>query len=132
MSISTGLTGRAEVLVSHENTAQAMGSGSLPVFATPAMVALMEGAAVAALAPHLDVGKTTVGTRMDITHDAATPVGLKVWAHCELIEVKDRTYTFSVTAQDEHGLIGKGIHERCLVGTERFLARVERKRENIS
>lgn len=131
MSILKGLTGRAEVLVSHENTAQAMGSGSLPVFATPAMVALMEGAAVAALAPHLGEGETTVGTRIEITHDSATPVGHKVWAQCELIEVKDRTYIFSVTAQDEHGLIGNGIHERCLVDAERFLSRVNRKLENL-
>lgn len=128
MSISTGLTGRAEALVSLENTALAMGSGSLPVFATPAMTALMERAAVAALDPHLGEGETTVGIRLDITHDAATPVGLKVWAQCELIEAGERRYVFSVTAYDERGPIGKGLHERCLVQTESFLARAEKKR----
>lgn len=130
MSISTGLTGRAETLVSQENTALAMGSGSLPVFATPAMTALMERAAVTALAPHLGAGETTVGIKLDITHDAATPVGLKVWAQCELLEVSGRRYVFSVTAYDERGPIGKGVHERCLVRADSFLARTEEKRRD--
>lgn len=128
MPISTGLTGRAETMVCQENTALAMGSGSLPVFATPAMTALMERAAVNALAPHLGEGETTVGIKLDITHDSATPIGLKVWAQCELLEVSGRRYVFTVTAHDERGPIGRGVHERCLVRAESFLARTEQKR----
>ena len=127
MSLSVGLKGRAEAAVTDTNTAAAVGSGSLPVFATPMMVALMEGAAVNALEGHLAEGETSVGTHMDISHDSATPVGIKVWAEAELIAIDGRALTFSVTAHDEAGPIGAGVHTRFLVQGERFLAKAGKK-----
>ena len=129
MSLSVGLKGRAEAAVTDTNTAAAVGSGSLPVFATPMMVALMEGAAVNALEGHLAEGETSVGTHMDISHDSATPVGIKVWAEAELTAIDGRALTFSVTAHDEAGPIGKGVHSRFVVQSERFLQKANRKSE---
>ena len=128
MSLTVGLKGRAETVVTPENTAAAVGSGLLPVFATPMMVALMENAAVNALEGHLDQGEGTVGTRLDLSHDSATPVGMKVWAEAELTAVDGRALTFSVTACDEAGPIGKGSHQRFMIQNEKFLARAERKK----
>ena len=127
MSLTLGLKGRAEATVTETNTAAAVGSGSLPVFATPVMAALMEAAAVNALEGRLAEGETTVGTRMDISHDSATPVGLKVWAEAELTAVEGRALSFSVAAFDEAGAIGAGIHTRFLVDVDRFLAKANRK-----
>ena len=129
MSIEIGIKGRADAVVTAENTAIAMGSGTVPVFATPCMAALMEASAVNALAPCLGEGENTVGTRLDICHDDATPVGLRVWAECHLTELRGKVCVFDVFAYDERGLIGKGIHERCLVNEARFLAKVESKKE---
>ena len=128
MSVAIGLTGRAETAVVHENTAAAVGSGLLPVFATPMMVALMENAAVNALEGHLADGEGSVGTRLDISHDAATPVGMKVWAEAELTAAEGRALTFTVCAFDESGPIGKGLHQRFIIDNERFMAKVERKK----
>ena len=127
MSVAIGLKGRAETAVVHENTAAAVGSGLLPVFATPMMVALMENAAVNALEGHLADGEGSVGTRLDISHDAATPVGMKVWAEAELTAVDGRALTFAVTAYDDGGVIGKGDHGRFLIDNARFLAKAEKK-----
>ena len=127
MPLTIGLKGRAESFVTEQNTAAAVGSGSLAVFATPMMVALMEGAAVNALEGYLAEGESSVGTHMDISHDSATPVGIKVWAEAELTAVDDRALTFSVTAYDEAGPIGKGRHIRFLVQSERFLAKAQKK-----
>ena len=127
MSLTLGLKGRAEATVTETNTAAAVGSGSLPVFATPVMAALMEAAAVNALEGRLAEGETTVCTRMDISHDSATPVGLKVWAEAELTAVEGRALSFSVAAFDEAGAIGAGIHTRFLVDVDRFLAKANRK-----
>ena len=127
MSLTVGLRGHFESVVTETNTAAAVGSGSLPVFATPMMVALMEGAAVNALEGYLAEGESSVGTHMDISHDSATPVGIKVWAEAELTAVDDRARTFSVTAYDEAGPIGKGRHIRFLVQSERFLAKAQKK-----
>ena len=103
MSVAIGLKGRAETAVVHENTAAAVGSGLLPVFATPMMVALMENAAVNALEGHLADGEGSVGTRLDISHDAATPVGMKVWAEAELTAAEGRTtFPFSVLDMEKH------------------------------
>ena len=128
MSLTVGLKGRCEALVTDTNTALAMGSGALPVLATPMMVALMEGAAVDALKGHLAEGEDTVGTGLEISHDAATPVGMKAWAEAELTAVEGRALTFSVTAYDEAGPIGKGTHRRFVVGAERFLAKAQGKK----
>lgn len=129
MSLSIGLTGRAETVVTQANTASAMGSGLVPVFATPCMVALMEQAAVKATAPHLSEGEGTVGTYLDVSHDSATPIGMKVWAECELTKINGKELTFTVFAYDEAGLIGKGTHKRFVITVDRFLAKTEKKKE---
>ena len=128
MSVTVGSKGRSESVVTEHNTACAVGSGLVPVFATPYMVALMENAAVNALTPHLAEGEGSVGTHLDVSHDAATPIGMKVWAECELIEVNGRALTFTVTAYDEAGVIGKGTHKRAVINVEKFLAKVGQKK----
>ncbi len=128
MSITVGMKGRAETVVTPENTAAAVGSGLVPVFATPCMIALMENAAVNALEPYVEAGQGSVGTHLDVSHDAATPIGLKVWAEAELTAVEGKALTFSVTAYDEAGPIGKGTHNRFLIDVDRFLAKTEKKK----
>lgn len=129
MSIELGIKGRADTVVTPQNTAAAAGSGLVPVFATPYMVALMEHAAVNALAPHLAEGDGSVGTHLDISHDSATPVGMQVWAECELVGISGKALIFSVSAYDEAGLIGSGVHKRYLINTERFLAKSQAKKK---
>ena len=128
MSIEVGRKGRAETTVTEQNTAAAVGSGSLPVFATPMMTALMEQAACAALDGALEPGETTVGTRLEITHDAATPVGSAVRAEAEVTAVDRRKITFAVRAFDAAGPIGQGVHERFVVRSEPFLAKAEARK----
>lgn len=127
MPVEIGMRGEAETVVTAQDTAQAMGSGLAPVLATPRMVALMEGAAVNAVQSALAPGEGTVGTRLDVTHDAATPVGMNVWAEAELTAVEGRKLTFAVAAFDAREQIGGGTHERFIIQTEKFLARVEAK-----
>lgn len=127
MPLTVGLRGRAETLVTKQNTAAAVGSGSLSVFATPMMAALMEKAAVAALEGHLEEGQGSVGTHIDISHDSATPVGMPVWAEAELTAVEGRALTFAVAAFDESGPIGKGTHTRFLIQNEKFMAKAKGK-----
>ena len=127
MELKPGLKGRAETTVTPDNTAQAVGSGLVPVFATPYMIALMENAAVNAVQAALSADEGTVGTRLDVTHDAATPIGLKVWAEAELTAVEGRKLTFAVTAYDEREQIGGGVHERFIIKPEKFLVRAEGK-----
>ena len=122
MIVEVGMTGSAETLVERADTAQEVGSGSLLVYATPCMVALMEGAACNALEGKLAEGETSVGTRMDVQHLAATPVGMEVRAESRLTAVDGRRLTFEITAFDEAGEIGKATHERVVVKTERILA----------
>lgn len=127
MFIEIGMRGRAETVVTPDNTAQAAGSGLLPVFATPWMAALMENAAVQAVQGALSPEEGTVGTRLDVTHDAATPVGMKVWAEAEVTAVEGRKLTFSVSAFDEAGKIGGGTHQRFVIQPEKFLTRAQAK-----
>ena len=129
MSVIIGLKGRAETVVSDANTAQAACSGALPVFGTPFMCALMEEAAWKSIAPHLEPGQSTVGTKLDISHDSATPVGMKVWAESEITEVDGKRLVLTVAAFDERGPIGRGTHERFIVTDERFLAKCAKKLE---
>ena len=129
MSITVGMKGRAEAVVNEQNTAIAAASGTLPVFATPWMCALMEKAAWTAIAPGLSDGESTVGTGLNITHSSATPLGLKVWAESEVTLVDGKRIELNVTAYDEKGLIGKGTHERFIVTDTRFLAKTARKLE---
>lgn len=129
MSVTVGLKCRAEALVSDQNTAQAACSGALPVFGTPFMCALMEEAAWKSIAPFLEEGQSTVGTKLDITHDSATPVGMKVWAESEVTQVDGKRLVLKVAAYDEKGLIGQGTHERFIITNERFLAKTAKKLE---
>ncbi len=129
MSVTVGLKGRAETVVSDANTAQAACSGALPVFGTPFLCALMEEAAWKSIAPHLEAGQSTVGTQLNISHDSATPVGMKVWAESEIIETDGKRLTLKVTAYDERGLIGQGTHQRFIITNDRFLAKTAKKLE---
>ena len=124
--LKPGLTGSAETVVRETNTALAMGSGSLHVFATPSMIALMEQAACNAVAACLDEESTSVGTLVNITHDAATGMGKKVTATATLtaVAVKGRKLVFEITAADEDKQIGKGTHERFIVNKEKFMAKL--------
>ena len=121
MDITIGLKGEARTMAEREDTAMEVGSGSLLVYATPCMVALMEGAACDAIAEQLSEDKTSVGTSLEISHISATPVGGEVWAEAEVTAVEGSTVTFQVTAYDEAGKIGEGVHKRVIVSTQRFL-----------
>ena len=129
MSVTVGLKGRAEAVVNASNTAQAACSGALPVFGTPFMCALMEEASWKSIAPHLEEGQSTVGTKLNVSHDSATPVGMKVWAESEVTEVDGKRLVLKVAAYDEKGLIGQGSHERFIITDERFLAKTAKKLE---
>lgn len=128
-TIPVGLTGQAETLVTEQRTAQAAGSGTLPVFGTPFMAALMEQAAFSSLSPYLEPGQSTVGTKLEISHLSATPVGLTVRAESEVLSVEGKKITFRVRAYDPAGPIGEGIHERVLITSERFLQKCGAKLE---
>ncbi len=119
-----GLKYSVSTRVDNTNTAVALGSGSLDVFATPAMVALMENAALEAVAKSLPEGSTTVGTLVNVAHTRATGMGDIVTAEAVLEEVDGRRLIFSVTASDSKGQIGKGMHERFIVDCERFLSKL--------
>ena len=121
MEIIPGMKGEVSTDVEKSDTALEVGSGSLLVYATPCMVALMEGAACEAIDAALPEGKTTVGTALSIKHLSATPVGMAVRAEAEVTAVDGNAITFNVTAYDEAGKIGEGTHNRYIVSTERFL-----------
>ena len=127
MEIKIGMTGTVSTIAEREDTAFEVGSGSLLVYATPCMVALMEGAACEAIADALPEDKTSVGTELQIKHISATPVGLEVRAEAAVIEVDGNTVTFQVTAYDEAGKIGEGLHKRVIVTTQKFLDRTYSK-----
>ena len=127
MEILVGMCAEVSTLVEREDTAQIVGSGSLLVYATPCMVALMEGAAFDAIAGALPEDKTSVGIELSIKHLSATPVGLQVTAKAEVIESDGKIITFKVTASDEAGLIGEGTHKRAIVTTQRFLDKTYEK-----
>lgn len=131
MSIEIGMQGRDETLVCESNTAAAVGSGLVPVFATPFMIALMEGAAAQAVLPCLAEDEGTVGTHLDVSHDAATPIGMRVWAEATVTAVDGKKITFDVAAYDEAGMIGHGTHERFIIKPERFLAKVQAKLKQV-
>ena len=121
MEVTVGMTGSASTLVERADTAYEVGSGSLLVYATPCMVALMEGAACEAIAEAIPEDKTTVGIEINIQHVSATPVGLEVTATAEVTAIDGNVLTFRVTASDEAGEIGIGTHKRAIVSTKRFL-----------
>ncbi len=127
MEITIGMKGEVSTLVEREDTAAEVGSGSLLVYATPCMVALMEGASCEAIAECLGEDKTSVGIELNISHTSATPVGLEVRAEAEVTAVEGKIITFAVTAYDEAGKIGEGTHKRCIVSSQRFLDRTYAK-----
>jgi predicted thioesterase len=125
--LHAGLSGFTDIVVGTRDTAPHVGSGKIKVLATPVMVSLMEEAALNAVEGHLPAGYQTVGTRLDISHTAATPVGLHVRAGAELTGVDGRRLTFRVWAEDEAERIGEGTHERIVVDVARFDLRAQRK-----
>ena len=124
MELKKGLSSQSSVTVSAGNTAAAMGSGDLDVFATPAMVALMENAAMKAVADALPEGSTTVGAEMNVTHIKPSGLGAEIVATAVLTGVEGRTLTFNVGARDAEGMIGEGIHIRYAVDRRRFMEKV--------
>ncbi|MCI8328307.1 MAG: thioesterase family protein [Oscillibacter sp.] len=127
--ILIGTKCRLEQTVTEELTAAAAGSGALAVFGTPFMAAMMENAALTCLQSFLEEGQGSVGTRLDITHDSPTPVGMKVFAEAEITGVSEngRMVDFQVSAWDERGPIGKGAHTRAIIRNEKFLAKCNAK-----
>jgi fluoroacetyl-CoA thioesterase len=125
--LRTGLTGSAELLVGVEHTAPSIGSGLVPVLATPVMINVIEAAALAAVEHLLPAGHQSLGIHLDIRHFAATPIGMRVRATAELIAVDGRTLSFRVAARDDKEPIGDGSHQRVVVNVARFDQRVQRK-----
>ncbi|MBR0484695.1 MAG: dihydrolipoamide acyltransferase [Oscillospiraceae bacterium] len=125
--IVVGETAEVYTRVTTDKLAIAVGSGSLKVFATPSMAALMEEAACAAVKPFLDENETTVGTSLHIEHTSSTPMGMTVFAEAEIIAVNGREITFQVTARDEIGDIGHGVHKRFVVKSDKFQAKTDTK-----
>lgn len=126
--IESGLSGTAKMMVGTSDTAPRVGSGHISVLATPRMIGLMEEAALAAVERLLPEGKQSLGTRMDVSHVAATPIGMTVEAVAEVVAVEGRRLTFAVRATDEMELIGEGRHERVVVTAATFQARIDEKR----
>jgi predicted thioesterase len=131
-SLKAGLQGSAELVVGVEHTAPRVGSGRVPVLATPVMINVIEAAALAAVEHLLPAGHQSLGIHLDVRHFAATPVGMRVSATSELIGIDGRTLRFKVEARDEREPIGDGWHERVVVNVARFDQRVQRKLSNTS
>ncbi len=125
--LTIGIKNSKEMIVTKELCADAWGSGGLTVYATPAMIALMEQTAWASVEPFMEEGRSTVGTRLDVAHLSASPVGAHITAESELIEIDGRRLVFKVSASDDAGPIGEGTHERFIINTEKFMARTEAK-----
>lgn len=123
-----GIIGKQTITVTEDKTAAVMGSGMLPVFATPAMIALMENTASNSVAGELEEGQGTVGTLIDVKHVAATPVGMEVTCETKLVEVDRKRLVFEVKAYDAAGVVGEGTHERFIIENEKFMARAEAKK----
>lgn len=124
MDLCLGLKHKEETVVAFENTAAAVGSGAAEVFSTPHMIALMEMAAMNTVAPCLEDGQGTVGVNLDVAHLAATPIGHRVWAEAELIEIDRKMLTFKVEAFSEIEKIGEGTHKRCIINNEKFFSKI--------
>ena len=126
--IQIGQSAIATITVTESNIAKTMKSGSLEVFATPAMCALMEEAAQAAVQPHLEEGEGTVGISLSISHDAPSPIGSTITATATVTAVEGRKITFAIEASDGVGIIGKGTHERFVINNEKFMAKVSTRK----
>ena len=126
--LSIGLNAEVSLTVTELDTAARWGSGLVPVFSTPALVGIMEAAAVKAVDGHLPEGQTTVGGHIDVRHLAATPVGMQVRARAELTSIDGRKLTFQIEAWDELEKIGEALHERFVIDKEKFITRVQEKK----
>ena len=129
-SIRVGLIGEAITTVTSDLTAVTMGSGSVNVYATPAMIALMEAAAVSAIDPYLSEGRTSVGIEINVQHLSATPVGERITAMAEVTRIDGKRVILEVRAWDEREIIGQGTHTRYIINIEDFMARVEGKKDS--
>ncbi len=127
MEIRPGLVGEIEIVVQAQDTADALGNKGVHVLATPRLIGLIEDAGIRAVQPHLPAGAGTVGTRIDVKHLAATPVGMRVRARAILREVDGRRYVYDVEAHDETEKVAEGTHERFQINQARFLERVAEK-----
>lgn len=125
--ITVGIKGYREQIVTEEVTAASIGSGLVRVFATPMMIALIEQTCYESVLSFLEEGQGTVGTLVDVTHSAATPVGMRVWCDSELTEIDRRRLVFKVKVFDECGLIGEGRHERFVIDSAKFQAKIDAK-----
>lgn len=125
--LEKGIKNTLTIKVTEDKTAKVMGSGILDVFATPSMVALMEQTAAESVQPHLDEGITSVGTKINVDHLSADPVGIDVTCESTLIEVDGRKLCFDITVSDKHGVVGKAYHERFLIKSESFMAKTNAK-----
>ena len=125
--IEAGIKGKEELSVCDENSALAMGSGTLKVFATPSMAALMELTAWKSVAPYLEEGQCTVGTKLNLNHTASTPIGMKVFCESELVAVEGRKLVFKIIVKDECGVIGDSEHERFIVEDVKFQNKTDAK-----
>ncbi|MEG6586255.1 thioesterase family protein [Dendrosporobacter sp. 1207_IL3150] len=123
-----GMKAEKNEKVTERNTAISYGSGGVAVYATPAMIGLMEGTSLAAVDPHLPEGMATVGTSISVNHIAATPIGIEVRALAELTEIDGKKLTFRIEAYDEKEKIGEGTHQRYIIELEKFLARTQSKK----
>ena len=127
--ITIGIKGHLEQVVTPEMSAARVGSGLVDVLATPVMISLVERTCNESVLSHLDEGQGTVGTLVNVTHTAATPIGMRVWCDSELVDVDRRRLVFHVKAYDACGLIGEGTHERFIIDTAKFTAKVKEKME---
>lgn len=125
--MEAGIRGEKTLIVTDEMTAERVGSGLLPVYATPMMIAEMENVASSSVAPYLNEGEGTVGTKMNVSHVSASPVGIEVRIETVLTEVDRRRLVFDVKAYDAAGLIGEGVHERFIIQNEKFMAKTSAK-----
>lgn len=126
--LETGIKGQVEFIADESGSAKIMGSGALDVLATPKMIAMLEKAAWESIQQYLEEGCGTVGTLMNVTHDAATPLGMKVCCTSELVEIDGKKLVFKVEAFDEKGHIGGGMHERFVVNNEKFQSKTDGKK----
>lgn len=127
-NLEVGITGKKNLVVTEAMTAKEMGSGELPVYATPGMIALMENTAYESVSDYLEDGQGTVGTLLNVKHLSATPVGMEVTCESRLIEIDRKRLVFEVKAYDETGCIGEGTHERFIIDNQKFLDRAEGKK----
>ena len=128
-TLTEGIKGHTEDIVTPEKTAVSMGSGGLAVYATPRMLCMMEYTAWSSVEPYMEEGKGTVGTRLDVSHVSASPVGSHIRYESELTETDGRRLVFRVQAFDEAGLIGEGTHERFIINNQRFMDKTQKKLE---